>query len=131
MQDVQTRIRRPAPLIKARTDCKFTFQRRFVTLWAWLIRLPNCGPFPQTSQTCAIRKSPHRSKQRLYQPQPIHGNRVLNLASGLHMYFSGGLPEVLGKETILVVEDAEAIRRLVCSMLGQQGYQCLEAVDGV
>ena len=47
------------------------------------------------------------------------------------MYVSGGLAEVLGKETILVVEDAEAIRRLVCAMLGQQGYQCLEAVDGV
>ena len=38
---------------------------------------------------------------------------------------------MLGKETILVVEDADAIRRLVCAMLGQQGYQCIEAVDGV
>jgi two-component system, cell cycle sensor histidine kinase and response regulator CckA len=35
------------------------------------------------------------------------------------------------KETILVVEDAEAIRTMVCAMLAQQGYQCLEAVDGV
>jgi hypothetical protein len=41
MQDVQTFNRRPAPFTSARTDCKFTFQRRFVTLWAWLIRLPN------------------------------------------------------------------------------------------
>jgi hypothetical protein len=41
MHDVQTRIRRPAPFTRARTDCRFTFQRRFVTLWAWLIRLPN------------------------------------------------------------------------------------------
>ena len=38
---------------------------------------------------------------------------------------------MFGKETILVVEDAEAIRRLVCAMLGQQGYQCLEAIDGL
>jgi hypothetical protein len=41
MQDVQTFIRRPAPFTKARTDCRLTFQRRLVTLWAWLIRLPN------------------------------------------------------------------------------------------
>jgi hypothetical protein len=59
MHEVQTRIRLPAPFTKARIDCKFKFQRRFVTLWAWLIRLPNLGPRPQTSQTCAIRqKSP-------------------------------------------------------------------------
>jgi two-component system, cell cycle sensor histidine kinase and response regulator CckA len=47
------------------------------------------------------------------------------------MYFSGDASEVFGKETILVVEDAEAIRRMVCAMLGQQGYRCLEAADGV
>jgi two-component system, cell cycle sensor histidine kinase and response regulator CckA len=33
-------------------------------------------------------------------------------------------------ETILVVEDAEAIRRMVCAMLAQSGYHCLEACDG-
>lgn len=38
---------------------------------------------------------------------------------------------MFGSETILVVEDAEAIRTMVCTMLAQQGYQCLEAVDGV
>jgi two-component system, cell cycle sensor histidine kinase and response regulator CckA len=38
---------------------------------------------------------------------------------------------VLGNTTILVVEDAEAIRTMVCAMLAQQGYQCLEAADGV
>ena len=31
---------------------------------------------------------------------------------------------------ILVVEDAEAIRRMVCSMLTQSGFRCLEASDG-
>ena len=31
---------------------------------------------------------------------------------------------------ILVVEDAEAIRKMVCSMLTQSGYHCLEASDG-
>jgi CheY-like chemotaxis protein len=39
--------------------------------------------------------------------------------------------DVYGNITILVVEDAEAIRRMVCAMLAQQGYQCLEAEDGV
>lgn len=34
------------------------------------------------------------------------------------------------KETILVVEDAESIRTMVCAMLGQAGYRCLEAGDG-
>lgn len=33
-------------------------------------------------------------------------------------------------ETILVVEDADPIRKMVCAMLGQSGYRCLEAGDG-
>ncbi len=32
--------------------------------------------------------------------------------------------------TILVVEDAEAIRKLICAMLSHDGYRCLEASDG-
>jgi len=32
--------------------------------------------------------------------------------------------------TILVVDDAAAIRRMVCAMLTQTGYNCLEAGDG-
>jgi two-component system, cell cycle sensor histidine kinase and response regulator CckA len=32
--------------------------------------------------------------------------------------------------TILVVEDSDAIRRVVCAMLSQNGYTCLEASDG-
>jgi two-component system cell cycle sensor histidine kinase/response regulator CckA len=35
-----------------------------------------------------------------------------------------------GKETILVVEDAESIRKMVCAMLSGAGYRCLEAADG-
>lgn len=34
------------------------------------------------------------------------------------------------KETILVVEDGDAVRNLVCRMLVQNGYQVLEARDG-
>ena len=33
-------------------------------------------------------------------------------------------------ETILVVEDAETIRKMVCAMLKQSGYRILEAGDG-
>ena len=32
--------------------------------------------------------------------------------------------------TILVVEDSSAIRNMVCGMLSQTGYTCLEASDG-
>jgi hypothetical protein len=31
-----------------------TFQRRLLTLWAWLMVLPLIGFLPQISQTCAI-----------------------------------------------------------------------------
>jgi two-component system cell cycle sensor histidine kinase/response regulator CckA len=34
------------------------------------------------------------------------------------------------KETILVVEDGDAVRNLVCLMLVQNGYRALEARDG-
>jgi len=34
------------------------------------------------------------------------------------------------KETILVVEDVDAVRNLVCVMLVQNGYKVLEARDG-
>ena len=33
--------------------------------------------------------------------------------------------------TILVVEDTPAVRKMVCAMLSQTGYHCLEAGDGV
>lgn len=33
--------------------------------------------------------------------------------------------------TILVVEDTPAVRKMVCAMLSQTGYNCLEAGDGV
>jgi|HubBroStandDraft_3_1064219.scaffolds.fasta_scaffold223154_1 two-component system cell cycle sensor histidine kinase/response regulator CckA len=38
--------------------------------------------------------------------------------------------EPLLKETILVVEDGDAVRNLVCLMLVQNGYGVLEARDG-
>jgi CheY-like chemotaxis protein len=34
------------------------------------------------------------------------------------------------RDTILVVEDSPAVRQMVCTMLTQTGYHCLEAADG-
>jgi hypothetical protein len=53
-QDVQTRMRLVAAPTLACTGRRLTFQRRLVTLWAWLMLFPNCGPLPQISQTRAI-----------------------------------------------------------------------------
>jgi two-component system cell cycle sensor histidine kinase/response regulator CckA len=35
------------------------------------------------------------------------------------------------RETILVVEDTEEIRRMICQILTQHGYEVLEAANGV
>src|SRR5579875_3801841 len=59
MQLVQTLIRLETPaLMRAFTCCRFGFQRRRVTLCACEMLLPNCGPLPQSSHTCAIELSP-------------------------------------------------------------------------
>jgi two-component system cell cycle sensor histidine kinase/response regulator CckA len=42
----------------------------------------------------------------------------------------GSWDSVRREQTILVVEDAESIRKLVCAMLLHDGYSCLEASDG-
>src|SRR6202142_730926 len=39
---------------RACTGRRLTFQRRLVTLWAWLMRFPNCGFLPQISHCCAM-----------------------------------------------------------------------------
>jgi len=54
MQRVQTFIRFTAEPNFTRTLCRFGNQRLLVTLWAWLIRLPKTGAFPQTSHIFAI-----------------------------------------------------------------------------
>ena len=53
-QDVHTRMRLVVAPTLAWTSRRLTFQRRFVTLWAWLMLFPNCGPLPQISQTRAM-----------------------------------------------------------------------------
>lgn len=53
-QEVHTRMRLVVLPTLACTGRRFTFQRRLLTLWAWLTIFPNCGFFPQISQTCAM-----------------------------------------------------------------------------
>src|ERR1700761_761471 len=57
MQLVQTRMRLLPPPTFALTGRRFTFQRRRLMLCAWEMLLPNCGPLPQTSHTCAMTNS--------------------------------------------------------------------------
>src|ERR1700691_5156957 len=54
MHEVQTRMRLVVAPTRACTGRKFTFQRRLVTLWAWLMRFPDCGFLPQISHCCAM-----------------------------------------------------------------------------
>ena len=53
-QEVQTRRCLVVAPTLACTGRRLTFQRRLLTLCAWLILLPNRGPLPQISQTRAI-----------------------------------------------------------------------------
>ena len=54
MQDVHTRSVLGTPPTMACTRRKLGFQRRLLTLWAWLILFPYAGPLPQISQANAI-----------------------------------------------------------------------------
>src|SRR6266436_5944434 len=68
-QEVQTRIRLVAAPTLAWTGRRFTFQRRLVTLLAWLMLFPNCGPLPQISHTRAMTCAPELiscSNQKLF-----------------------------------------------------------------
>jgi hypothetical protein len=53
-QEVQTRMRLVAAPTRAWTGRRLMFQRRLVTLCAWLMRFPACGFLPQISHCCAI-----------------------------------------------------------------------------
>src|ERR1051326_1773078 len=47
-------MRFPWPATLACTGRKLMFQRRLVTLCAWLMRFPACGFLPQMSHCCAM-----------------------------------------------------------------------------
>src|SRR5580693_9204412 len=65
MQLVQTRMRLLPPETWALTDCRLTFQRRRVVLWACEMLLPNCGPLPQRSHFCAMTCSDFQCQSRV------------------------------------------------------------------
>ena len=67
MQDVHTRMRLVVAPTRACTGRRFTFQRRLVTLWAWLMRFPDSGFLPQISHCCAMTAiDPFRGINRNY-----------------------------------------------------------------
>src|ERR1700730_1717356 len=67
MQEVQTRIRLVVAPTRACTGRRFTFQRRLVRLWAWLMRFPDCGFLPQISHCWAMTAiDPFRGLDRNY-----------------------------------------------------------------
>ena len=70
MQLVHTLSFLGAPFTSAFTACRFTLHRRRVTLCAWDILLPNCGPFPQISHTCAMTFTPNFSAVLCRRTQP-------------------------------------------------------------
>lgn len=53
-QRVQTLTRLEPPDVAVRTDLTFGLNRRFETLWAWLIRWPATEVLPQMSHECAM-----------------------------------------------------------------------------
>src|ERR1035438_7478719 len=67
MQEVHTRMRLVVAPTRACTGRRFTFQRRLVTLWAWLMRFPDCGFLPQISHCWAMTAiDPFRGLDRNY-----------------------------------------------------------------
>src|ERR1700722_16343410 len=96
MHDAHTRIRLAAPFTSACTVCRFRFQRRLVTLCAWLIRLPNCGPRPHTSHTFAIVVSLLRDSNSVYQVPDRPRNRSDILTKYLERFQSYSLPRRRG-----------------------------------
>jgi len=81
-QLAQTRTRRCDPWTIARTERRFTFQRRFVTLWAWLMLFPNCGPLPQTSHTRAILQTPDSADFKRSRAESLRISSGSQLAEG-------------------------------------------------
>ncbi len=60
------------------TGRKLTFQRRLLTLCAWLMVFPNCGPLPQISQTRAINSEVLPGLL----PKPIAESTILQESAG-------------------------------------------------
>src|SRR5512138_1216056 len=71
MHSVQTRSFLLPWAVFAFTGRRLTFQRRLVTLCACEMLLPNFGPLPQISHTCAMTGAPNLSIVYDWDPVPI------------------------------------------------------------
>lgn len=60
---------------------------------------------------------------KLYFPEHVHATQPAGTLTPL-------LDIVIGVETIMVVEDDDALRKLITALLGSCGYKVLEAADG-
>jgi len=69
-------------------------------------------------------------KPLLYQFREFHRNATQALAKYVPWRVQMHTPNGSETETILVVDDAEDIRKMVCAMLLQVGYRALEASEG-
>ena len=78
IQLVQTFIFLTLPLYTVRTLWRFGLNRRFVTLWAWLILFPTSGFFPHISHTFDILSSISYNSAKPYYSK-IFGQRKLFL----------------------------------------------------
>src|ERR1700739_1673014 len=98
MQLAHTRMRLGLPFTSAFTACRFTFQRRLVTLCACEMLLPNCGPLPQTSHPCAISFAPNLSEFPR-QPELLLEKLLEQFSSVLACNFSSQTVEGANEDT--------------------------------
>lgn len=80
MHAVHTRRRFWTPFTLTWTLRRFRFQRREVTLWAWEMRLPVRGFFPQISQRCDIGEDSLTQERQSRQP----GNSPIDILTGVN-----------------------------------------------
>lgn len=114
MQDVHTRIRFVVPPTRACTGRRFTFQRRLVTLWAWLMRFPDCGFLPQISHCCAMTaKDPFRNCKRSYYSTGFQPSPTIRLRWTAQ---SKLMPS--SKAVVLCRDNYRRTRRYLCSSVG-------------
>src|ERR1022692_1008790 len=116
-----------------KTKISLVFRRTIVPIPATSRQVP-CRPVGHTIAACHLSACPPPLPDL---PPLRHGPfESSRLPSRLHRHGVRGSKRMLHREadwhrdTILVVEDSPAIRKMVCAMLTQTGYNCLEANDG-
>src|ERR1700734_129607 len=104
-QEVHTRMRLVVAPTRACTGRRLTFQRRLVTLWAWLMRFPDCGFLPQISHCCAMTAgilSGLRTEGSFYRIFLFSGNSIRNPTARTSPFCTPGLFRLCDTETYAV-----------------------------